>query len=286
MRKICLPLQAAMWNPKEKPGDYVVLKATCAKDNDLLRRFFRTKADWEGRNGREFNVRTTFDLPYQGRTFRQNSAVWKLVTVIFENMEGRLPDEEEKYALYLDLLDVYADRVPNRVKGGLRPVHISEANSIEGSRFIDGLIHHLATECGLSCDAQATVQEIICEWESWRGGLAEDPSDYADRELTGLLGEKEWRQRHAYSQASGRGGNIVLHHIVTRGSNGAARDKAWNWLALTDEEHEALHRQGDENFLATYAHLRGKFERANKLAGLLLYGQETDGENLAAEALG
>ena len=84
-------------------------------------------------------VQTTLDLPYQRRTFRQNAAVWKLVTVIFENMEGRKPAEDEKYALYLDLLDAYADKVPSRIRGGTRPVHISEANSVEGSRFIDGL---------------------------------------------------------------------------------------------------------------------------------------------------
>ena len=77
--------------------------------------------------------------------------------------------EDEKYNLYLDLLDAYADKVPNRIKGGLRPIYISEANSLEGSKFIDGLLYHLATECGLKPDLQATVQEVLQEWEAWRG---------------------------------------------------------------------------------------------------------------------
>ena len=289
MRKIRLPVHAALLKHAEKPGEYVVLKATCAKDNDLLSRFFRTKAEWEKRNRKEFTVQTTLDLPYQRRTFRQNSAVWKLVTVIFENMEERKPDEDEKYALYLDLLDAYADKVPNRIKGGTRPVHISEANSLEGSRFIDGLLHHLAMECGLSCDAQATVQEVLYEWEAWRGGLERDPSDYADAGQTEPLCEKEWRRRRVYSEASGRGGDIVLHHIVTKGSNKAAEDKAWNWLALTNEEHQSLHRLGDEHFLSVYPHLRGRFERAERLAGLLLHPGKAVGESgasLAVEALG
>ena len=286
MRKIRLPAHAALLKHAYKPGEYVVMKATCAKDNDLLVRFFGKKAEWESRNQKDFTVQITLDLPYQRRTFRQNSAVWKLVTVIFENMEGRKPAEDEKYGLYLDLLDAYADRVPSKLRGGTRPVHISEANSIEGSRFIDGLLHHLATECGLSCDAQATVQEVLYEWEAWRGGLERDPSDYADAEQTVMLSEKEWRMKHVYSEASGRGGGIVLHHIVTRGSNKAAEDKAWNWLALTSDEHEALHGLGDGHFLSVYPHLRGKFERAEKLAGFLLRQGKTVGENLAMEALG
>ena len=285
MRKIRLPAHAALLKHADKPGEYVVMKATCAKDNDLLVRFFDKKAEWESRNQKDFTAQITLDLPYQRRTFRQNSAVWKLVTVIFENMEGRKPAEDEKYGLYLDLLDAYADKVPNRVRGGTRPVHISEANSIEGSRFIDGLLHHLATECGLSCDAQATVQEVLYEWEAWRGGLEHDPSDYADAEQTVMLSEKEWRRKHVYSEASGRGGNIVLHHIVTRGSNKAAEDKTWNWLALTNEEHETLHRFGNGHFLGVYPHLRGRLERAERLAGLLLYPEKTTGENLAMEAL-
>ena len=269
MRKIRLPFHAALWKHPQKQGDYILLKATCKKDNDLVLNFFKTKADWEQRNQKEFFVQAVLDLPHQHRTFKQNSAVWKLVTVIFENMEGRLPDEEEKYALYLDLLDAYADKVPNRIKGGLRPVHISESNSLEGSRFIDGLLYHLATECSLSCDAQATVQEVLHEWEMWRGSQEVDHTDYADYEQTELLNELEWRRKHTYSEASGRGGTIVRAHIVSRGSDAADIEKAWNWMALLPEEHELQHRMGWDDFLQIYPHLRGRVDRARNLAGKL-----------------
>jgi len=59
----------------------------------------------------------------------------------------------------------------------------------------------------------------------------------------------------------------------------------WNWLALTNDEHEALHGLGDEHFLAAYPHLTGKFERAKKQAALLLHPRKTEGESLATEAL-
>ena len=265
--KIRLPVHAVLWRHPQRGGDYILLKTTCGKDNDLVLNFFRTKKEREERNQKEFFVQAVLDLPHQKRTFRQNAAVWKLVTVIFESMEGRLPAEEEKYELYLDLLDAYADKVPNRIKGGLRPVHISEANSLEGSKYIDGLLYHLATECSLSYEAQTTVQEVLQEWETWRGGLETDHTDYADDEQAEMLTEIEWRRKHVYSEASGRGGSIVRTHIVSRGSDAADIEKAWNWMALLPEEHEKQHRIGWDAFLGIYPHLRGRVERARNLAG-------------------
>jgi hypothetical protein len=265
--KIRLPVHAALWKIPNKTGDYAIMKATCPKDNELLLKVFSKKKEWEERNGREFFLTAVLDLPYQHRTFRQNAAVWKLVTVIFESMEGRLPDEEEKYNLYLDLLEVCADRVPNRLNGGTRPIHISEADSFEGSRFIDALLNHLAASCDLSLNLQATVQEVLQEWEAWRGEQETDPADYTDSELTAIISEDEWRKKHVYSEASGRGGTIHRAHIVSRGANAADVEKSWNWIALTPEEHEEQHRRGWDEFLRIYPHLKGRVERARRLAG-------------------
>jgi hypothetical protein len=265
--KIRLPVHAKMGTLAGYEGEYVVLKATCQKDNDALRSLFSRKAEWEKRNGgRDFFLTVLLDLPYQRRTFRQNAAVWKLVTVIFESMDGRLPAEEEKYGLYLDLLEAYADKVPNRIKGGLRPVHISEANSLEGSKFIDGLLYHLATECDLSYEAQTTVQEVLHEWEAWRGGLEKDHADYAGPGQTRMLTEAEWRKKHVYSEASGRGGTLHSAHIVSSGSDAADTEASWNWVALAPEEHEQQHRLGWDEFLRIYPHLKGRVERARRLA--------------------
>ena len=267
--KIRLPVHAALWRHPQKKGDYILLKATCKKDNDLLLKLFSTKKEWEDRNNREFFVTALLDLPYQRRTFKQNAAVWVLVTAIFESLEGRLPDEEEKYNLYLDLLDVYADRIPNRLNGGTRPIHISESNSLGGSRFIDGLLSHLATQCELDYGTQSTVQEVLQEWEAWRGELETDHADYADREQSVMLTEEEWREKHVYSEVSGRGGIIVRAHIVSRGSYAAGIEVSWNWIAMTPEEHEQQHRRGWDEFLGIYPHLRGRVERARRLAGKL-----------------
>ena len=96
-------------------------------------------------------MKCDIDAQFQKRSFKQLNAVWKLVEVIFESMENRKPTESEKYDLYLDLLELYADKVPSKLrKDTLRSVHISESNTVAAARFIDGLLYHLATDCQLS----------------------------------------------------------------------------------------------------------------------------------------
>jgi hypothetical protein len=156
--KIRLPVHAM------RKSGYVVLKETNKSGAELFDRIFLKKQDWEERNGREFYLQVELDLRYQKRTFKQNSSVWKLVECIWLSMEKDPPTEEEKYALYLDLLEVYADKTPSRITGGLRSVHISESNSMEGARFIDGLLYHLATMCNLQTETASTVFDVMCQF--------------------------------------------------------------------------------------------------------------------------
>jgi hypothetical protein len=107
--RIRLPVHAT------RKAGYVVLKETNKSGAELIDRIFTKKQEWEERNGREFYLQIELDLRYQKRTFKQNSSVWVLVTAIFESLEGRLPDEDEKYGLYLDLLELYADKKTNPV---------------------------------------------------------------------------------------------------------------------------------------------------------------------------
>jgi hypothetical protein len=127
------------------------------------------------------------------------------------------------------------------------------------------------------------------EWLEWRGGLDRDPLDYQDDELMPL---EEWRKRHPYSEASGRGGQIVRAHIVSRGADHPDIAKAWNWIALLWDEHQQQHNIGWDAFLQIYPHLRGRVDRARRLAGKLdldfkaaQKAIEYKPENLALEAL-
>jgi hypothetical protein len=82
-----------------------------------------------------------------------------------------------------------------------------------------------------------------------------------------MLPESEWRKKHPYSEASAKNGPIVRAHIVSRGADGRDIEASWNWLALTREEHQLQHDKGWDYFLRVYPHLKGRIDRARRLAG-------------------
>lgn len=238
----------------------IILRATDEKDFVLVRKMFDSKVKREARTKQEILLKCEIDAQFQSRTFKQLRAVWKLVEVIFISMEGRKPTDSEKYDLYLDLLEMYADKTPSRIRADtLRPVHISESNTAVAARFIDGLLYHLATECELGYDLQADVRKVLYEWEIWRG---KQDCDFCDC-MTAI----ERRKTAVYSEASGLAGGVDLHHIVSRGAAPQFADCAWNLLALTREEHAFFHAHGRDIFLKKYPHLKGRVEQALKRAG-------------------
>ena len=219
----------------------------------LLGELISAKYAQEEKTGEEVLLECSLALPTRKRTIKQNSTAFKIISLIFESQEGRKPTEGEKKALYYDLLETHADKVA--VKGGirLRPVHLSGASAEQAARFIDGLLFELCTCCDLPQPLQSDARQVIYEWEVWCG--------QQDRDFTASMTEAEWRARAVYSEASGLGGDIELHHILPKGSYPQFANDPENWMALTHWEHREFHDLGRERFLQKYPHLAGRFER-------------------------
>jgi hypothetical protein len=228
-------------------------------DYSAFQNFFEKKALKEERNGRAYFPKVTLHIQAEHRTFKQNNTLWALISLLFEYNEGRKPLEEEKYDLYLDILDAYADRVPNKLTGKPRPLHISESDTVHGAKLIQAVFDILAGMLDMEDTLQADVKDLFWEWEKWRADLEEDPLDN--------LTEQEWLESHKVSQASGIGGALEKAHIVSRGADESAIDEPFNWLLLTHEEHiEIQHKKGWKVFLMMFPHLEGRVRRARRLA--------------------
>ena len=111
----------------------IILRATDNNDLLMIKKMFDSKKSREERSKQEILLKCEIDAQFQKRSFKQLATVWVLVTVIFESMEGRKPTESERYDLYLDLLEEYADKVPSKITGELRSVRISESNTMAAS---------------------------------------------------------------------------------------------------------------------------------------------------------
>ena len=253
----------------------IVLRPSDSRDLIPIRKLFKSKAERESRSGREILLQCTIDAPFQRRTIKEINTAFALITIIFESQEKRKPCEEEKYALYEDLLTEYAEKVPCIMyPDRLRPVQLSEANTVQAATFIDGLIYHLCTLCDLNQDLQADVRSVIYEFEEWRGKQKED--------FTARMTESKWRERAVYSEASGIGTDIDLHHMMGKGAHEILRNDPENWIALNRSEHTEFHDKGEDMFLQKYPHLKGRFEHIHEKAARL---SEENRKNLAAQAM-
>lgn len=240
----------------------IVLRPSDSRDLLSIRKLFKSKKEREERNGKEILLQCVIDAPFQKRTIKEINTAFKLITIIFESQEFRRPTDEEKYALYEDLLTEYAEKVPCVMfPDRLRPVRLSEANTVQAATFIDGLIYHLCTLCDLKQNLQADVRTVIYEFEEWRGKQKDD--------FTATMTESQWRQRAVYSEASGIGTDIDLHHMMGKGAHENLRNDPENWIALNRKEHEEFHNSGEEKFLQKYPHLKGRFDHIHKKAASL-----------------
>lgn len=254
-----------------KINDKIVLKPADEKDWPIINKLFENKKNREGRTKQEVLLRCEINAPYQHRTFKQNNAVWILVSIIFQSLENRNGTHEELYDLYCDLLEEYADKKPSRINGRLRPVHLSEMNTEQAGRFIDALLYHIATLCELSIDLQSDVRKFIYEWEEWK--------HKEENEFNEFNSMDELSEKVVYSEASGKGGILHKHHIVSRGACPAAIDKPWNIMVLTPDEHNFFHQQCKtwNEFFEVYPHLKNKVEMAYRKCNELVQKNNSKG---------
>lgn len=218
-------------------------------------------------------VTITMKYTKSTKSYKQLKTAWALITIIFKSMWGRKPTEKERQEFYEELIEEYSDRKPSLLHPGKTvPVTFSEMSDKQLSTFIKLLINMLAENCDLSADEQIEVKDLFSEWEDYCSSLEADPNDLDDN--GNYLPIDIWREQHPVSFASGLGGPLDLAHIVTRGADEEHRDCCWNVMMLTHEEHMKQHEIGWNNFCNLYPHLRGRVERAKKLAGRKSLEQE------------
>jgi hypothetical protein len=243
-----------------------------ASDIPLVKKLFAAKARREEKDGSTVYPEYTLEVGARGHTWKQQRAVWALITIIYQAMHGVKPDNDEKYELYLDCLDLYAEKTPNRFTGALRAVHLSESDVMQCAGFITHLMQVIIEYCDLDMSDEngkrlnldADVRTVFYRWQEWRGEQSMDPLDYDDD--WNLLSLQEWRKKHLVSDASGVGGALEAAHIVSRGANKPMIEDVRNLIMLAPEEHRFQHQYGWDKFLAQYPHLKGRVLRARSLA--------------------
>lgn len=202
----------------------------------------------------------------KNKSYDQVKTVWALIELIYEVSFHVRPTKNQAASLYMELIMLYADRVPSLIHiGEMVPVTLSQMDKEQAVRFIQCLINHLCDMGKLSDIQESSLTEIFQSFEQMKGELEYDP---VDKDSDGnWLTVEAWKMRNNHSFASGRVGGLEVAHIVTRGSSPQNIESVWNLMLLTHEEHiEVQHGKGWDVFLGIYPHLKARVNRARRMA--------------------
>lgn len=218
-------------------------------------------------------ITVTANYSRSNKTYNQVKTVFALVQIIFLCNYNRQPNQDETERLYQELLEMYAERRECLLDvNKTEPIPLSKMSKQQASTFINALIHLLMEDCDLTEEQAVDVKQIFEEFQANEGYGDKNPIDYDEN--GNLLTENEWREKNHYSFASGViDETLQLHHIVSKGSRPDIKDFAWNWIMLTDYEHNRVfHDNGWEYFLDLYPHcakrIKNAFDKGHQLYSL------------------
>lgn len=208
-------------------------------------------------------ITVTANYSRSNKTYDQVKTVFALVEIIFTCNFDRKPNQEECERLYKELLELYAERRECLLDvNKTEPVPLSKMTKHQASEFINALIHLIMKNCDLTESQSVDVKQIFEEFQQNEGFGEKNPIDYD--ESGELLSESEWREKNRYSFASGLiDETLQLHHIISKGARPDIKDCAWNWIMLTDYEHNRIyHDKGWETFLEMFPHCANRIKNA------------------------
>ena len=211
-------------------------------------------------------VTVTATLKKNLKSYDQCKTIFALINLMFELNHDRKPTEQEQAFLYTKLLWKYADRMEDPDDPDTTiPISLSNMDKIQASHFINSIMAEIYenTHGSMSTYQELDLKELFEEFQAENGYGDLNPIDY-DKDGN-LLSEEEWREKNKFSFASGvRTEDLQLAHILSRGAHEAFRNCPWNWLMLTDYEHNQIqHAKGGWlKLLTLYPHLAPRVKNA------------------------
>ena len=212
-------------------------------------------------------ITVTAEIKRANKSYEQIKLAWALISICCEVNNGHKPIGDEAEYMCQALYEMFAEEYEwqNPLTGEVKKEKVTMSKMSKGQMcaFINNIINFLA-DSGLNGDQEISVKQIFEQYMDFRSQLKED---FVDMDAEGdYISIEEFRRINTISFASGLGGALELAHIVSRGTAPQFEECSWNVMMLTSEEHKLQHKVGWQKFLEIYPHLRGRVERARKMA--------------------
>lgn len=205
------------------------------------------------------------------KSYDQCKTIFALINIYFYLRTGRYPTSTEQALTYSRLLWKYAPRTADPTSPDESiPIPLSEQTKEEAAIFINSIMGEIYEhQHGLTESMEIDLKNIFEEFYGEYGHGDASPIDYD--ELGNMLSEAEWRKKNNMSFASFVSTpDLQLHHILSRGAHRAFKDCSWNWIMLTNWEHNiAYHQKGWEYFLDMFPHCARRIKNAFDKGGEL-----------------
>lgn len=228
------------------------------RDKQILNSFCETLAN------RYATVTANFNR--DKKSYDQVKTVFALIGIRFFIQYHRYPTETEQAIIYSRFLWKYAPKMPDPLNPDEEtPIPLSQMSKSDAAIFISGIMADIYEYAGddLTDTTAVELSQIFEEFQAANGYGVGNPIDYDEN--GNLLSEEEWRKKNHFSFASGVATeDLQLHHILSRGSHRGFKDEAWNWIMLTDYEHNRIihNRGGWQRFLEIYPHCARRVKNA------------------------
>lgn len=214
-------------------------------------------------------VNLTVQQVRASKSYQQVKTFWALNDIAYQLENGGVrPTVAQAQCMYMTFLQMFADKMPSPIKGQPDiPISLSRMSKSQATRFIQSIMNFCLERMGDSVDSAiiTDAKELFEELMSYRSSRDIDPID-TDEEGN-WLSIDEWIARNPVSMANGESESVETHHMITKGSRPEFRYSVWNLVRLTHHQHiEMIHAKSEDEFLKIYPELKGRFERARRLA--------------------
>lgn len=188
------------------------------------------------------------------KTYDQCKTLFALINLYFFIKTGRYPTDNEQALTYSRILWKYAPKMEDPTDPEtMVPIPFSQQDKQQAAITINGLMGEIyELQNGLTDFQEIELKELFENFYANNGYGNRNPVDYD--EFGNPYSEAEWRKRNDFSFASGISDETLqLHHIISRGARKDLIDKPFNWIMLTDFEHNRVyHDKGWDYFLSIY----------------------------------
>lgn len=207
------------------------------------------------------------------KTYDQCKTLFALINLYFFIKTGRYPTDNEQALTYSRILWKYAPKMEDPTDPEtMVPIPFSQQDKQQAAITINGLMGEIyELQNGLTDFQEIELKELFENFYANNGYGNRNPVDYDEN--GNMLSINEWRQKNNFSFASGiQDETLQLHHILTRGSHPQYAESTWNFLMLTDYEHnQIIHsKKGYKVFMEMFPHLSKRIMQAYKNANELI----------------